>query len=161
MSDKTDRKICEAATPGPWHLWSDDCDYVRDSTGYIFRFYDVSFEDRDFIIHFNPSKVVELLDRIDELESELERVKRENEELRQYTYAYFENQNAILARENLKLKKRVEELERDRDRIDWIDRWMDCDLAGPGLHVSRVDIEDEQTLRQAIDEAMSKTKESR
>lgn len=49
-------------------------------------------------------------------------LKAENEELRQHTYAHFENQNAILVSENLKLKARVEELEefaRDcRDNYD-------------------------------------------
>ena len=42
----------------------------------------------------------------------------------------------------------------DTDRIDWIDQNMDCDMAGAGLHISMVEIEDHQTLRQAIDEAM-------
>ncbi len=45
------------------------------------------------------------------------------------------------------------ESKEDTDRIDWIDRHMDCDLAGPGLHVSLVDINNDQTLREAIDEA--------
>ena len=41
----------------------------------------------------------------------------------------------------------------DTARLDWIDKQMDCDLAGHGLHVSQVNIEDNQTLRQAIDAA--------
>ena len=43
----------------------------------------------------------------------------------------------------------------DSARLDWIDRNMDCDLSGHGLHVRLVDQEDDQTLRDAIDDAIS------
>ena len=43
----------------------------------------------------------------------------------------------------------------DTGRIDWIDRNMDCELSGHGLHVRLVDQEDGQTLREAIDDAIS------
>jgi hypothetical protein len=51
------------------------------------------------------------------------------------------------------LRGQLAEAAKDTARIDWIDRNMDCDIAGEGLHVSLVDIDDDQTLREAIDEA--------
>lgn len=53
-----------------------------------------------------------------------------------------------LQKENDRLRSQVSD---DTKRIDWIDRNMDCDLSGPGLHVSSVEIGDTETLRQAID----------
>ena len=57
--------------------------------------------------------------------------------------------------------KRIKELEADRDRIDWIDRNMDCTLSGEGLHVSALDDDvwqDDMSLREAIDAARKVTK---
>jgi len=59
-----------------------------------------------------------------------------------------------LKREERNIKSRLKRLKAysdDSRRIDWIDRNMDCDLSGPGLHISSVEIGDEETLRQAID----------
>ncbi len=50
----------------------------------------------------------------------------------------------------------VERGRRDTERLDWIDRNMDCILAGEGLHVSTLDDEvweDHMSLRDAIDRA--------
>lgn len=61
--------------------------------------------------------------------------------------------------ENARLKAELEAAKEDSKRLNWIDRYMDCTLAGPGLHISRVEIGDDQTLREAIDEAMKEQAE--
>ena len=48
----------------------------------------------------------------------------------------------------------LKEARKDTGRLDWIDRNMDCDLSGPGLHLDGVEVEDYETLRQAIDRAI-------
>ena len=55
------------------------------------------------------------------------------------------------------LEAELRTLREDKERLDWIDQNMDCDLAGPGLHVRSVDTGDDQTLREAIDAAKEKT----
>jgi len=49
----------------------------------------------------------------------------------------------------------LEEVQRDTERINWIDQNMDCTLHGPGLSVSLVEIGNRETLRQAIDRAIA------
>ena len=56
----------------------------------------------------------------------------------------------------IELEAQLAEARKDTARVDWIDCSMDCDLAGSGLRVSQVEMQDDQTLRQAIDAARGK-----
>ena len=68
------------------------------------------------------------------------------------TQRKLENADNLLA-DNKALRQQVADAEYDTERINWIDRNMDCDLAGPGLSCRRVQIQDNQTIREAIDAA--------
>jgi len=76
MTNKTDREICDAAIPGPWKL-SEPLEIWN--THPIYRRLAIATypSDADFITHFNPAKISEMLDRIEQLEAENERLKHE------------------------------------------------------------------------------------
>ena len=56
-----------------------------------------------------------------------------------------------LKESHLKTEEWRDKANNDSDRLDWIDKNMDCTLSGNGLHISSLEIGDDQTLRQAID----------
>lgn len=78
MSNKTDREICDAATPGPWEI---ECMTDRDGEEYIevsgndYKIPMTPF-DAEFIAHFNPSKVSEMLNALDAKDAEIERLRK-------------------------------------------------------------------------------------
>jgi hypothetical protein len=93
---KIDREICSKATPGPWirkesgictigigpvrsHIHDALCD-------------ENSGQDLEFVLHFNPSKVSEMLDRIEELEK---RVYTASECIRTTAGAYQTNETVL------------------------------------------------------------------
>ena len=76
---KTDREICDAATPGPWETCEDDgTTWVISSgplTTYIAKMsHDGEEQQKDnaeFIAHYNPEKICDMLDEIDKLRKDL------------------------------------------------------------------------------------------
>ena len=78
MTTKADREIVEIATPGPWKKPFKHSGSVYDEKeencivgGYHA---DITEEDAKFIAHFNPAKVFDMLNRIEELEAKLSRI---------------------------------------------------------------------------------------
>ena len=71
MTIEEDRKICEAAMDGKYEEWRYDNGWVWvDSNDCLCPFYEPNAQ---FIAHFNPSKVGEMLDEIEQLRKELKR----------------------------------------------------------------------------------------
>lgn len=85
---QTDREICEAATPGPWEFEREDI-WAISKTGdelddmYLGTIhYDKDNQNPEYIAHFNPEKVSKMLDRIEELEEQVEKLKDERDDAR-------------------------------------------------------------------------------
>lgn len=110
---KTDRKICEAATPGPWELVAKNCQQFRCIVDTRNREkIPMCKNDEIFIAHFNPAKVAAMLDEIEELRKENESLESENESLA-YENGHLESENEHLESENKYLEDRNNELEND------------------------------------------------
>ncbi len=85
-------------------------------------------------------------------EAQLKECLAERDELKE-NYRRIEQSHIQIEKEANKLRKRIENTQYDTDRINWMDKNMDCDLSGSGLHIRRVEVGVSQTLREAIDDA--------
>ena len=92
MTEKTDREIVEAATPGPWE-YIEDCgfEFIRENYKTKKTIAELRFDNPDFktsekyataqfIAHFNPFKVASMLDQIEALEKRVEELEKKEKQ---------------------------------------------------------------------------------
>lgn len=101
----TGREIVEAATLGKWEVkQEDDYWYISSFHAEICSVFDK--KNAQFIAHFNPTKVGEMLDQIEQLKAENKRL---NNYLESYKKSFDLNETEFkkLKAENAQLKKRL------------------------------------------------------
>jgi hypothetical protein len=117
--DKTDKEICDAATPGPWHEFEGG---VATQNGTIvgrFAVRSAIYVDAVYAAHFNPSKVSKMLNALDAKDAEIERLKVENEKHQAHIKVQYgavaknnEWRNGIFAEKDSEIERLKKELNR-------------------------------------------------